>query len=78
MTVTFDKHGGKTKLTMHMVFETAEELDTTVKQFGAIEDAKQTLERLKRAFDDDGSLDVATECGRAAGSAQRCGLTTSG
>jgi hypothetical protein len=46
MTVTFDEQGGKTKLTMHMVFEAAAERDTTVKQFGAIEGAKQTFERV--------------------------------
>lgn len=46
VTVTFDEQGGKTKLTMRMLFETAAERDKVVKEFGAIEGAKQTLERL--------------------------------
>ncbi len=46
VTVTFDKQGGKTKVTMRMLFETAEEHDNVVKVFGAIEGAKQTFERL--------------------------------
>lgn len=48
MTVIFDEQGGKTKLTMRMLFETAAEHDKAVKVFGAIEGAKQTLERLKQ------------------------------
>jgi uncharacterized protein YndB with AHSA1/START domain len=47
MTVTFDEQGGRTKLTMRMVFETAAEHDTAVKTFGAVEGAKQTLGRLE-------------------------------
>jgi len=46
-TVTFEDEGSKTKLTMHTVFETAEELDYAVEKFGAIEGAKQTLSRLE-------------------------------
>jgi uncharacterized protein YndB with AHSA1/START domain len=46
MTVTFEEQGGKTKLTMRMLFETAAEHDQAVKVFGAIEGAKQTLKRL--------------------------------
>jgi len=34
--VTFAEHGGKTKLTMQMLFESAAERDKTV-EFGAIE-----------------------------------------
>jgi uncharacterized protein YndB with AHSA1/START domain len=45
-TVTFEEQGGRTKVTMFMVFETAQERDTTVKVFGAIEGAKQTFARL--------------------------------
>lgn len=37
---------GKTRLTARMVFPTAEARDFVVKQFGAIEGGKQTLERL--------------------------------
>lgn len=47
-TATFDEQGGKTKLTMRMVFDTAAERDRTVQVFGAIEGAKQTLERLNQ------------------------------
>ena len=45
-TATFDEHGGKTTVTMRMLFETAAERDRTVKVFGAVEGAKQTLGRL--------------------------------
>ncbi len=37
---------GKTKLTIRMVFPSTKERDFTVKEFGALEGAKQTLERL--------------------------------
>ncbi|MGC9942246.1 MAG: SRPBCC family protein [Verrucomicrobiota bacterium] len=36
----------KTKVTLHLVFATADERNFVVKEFGAIEGAKQTLERL--------------------------------
>jgi uncharacterized protein YndB with AHSA1/START domain len=45
-TVTFEDAGGKTKLTMRMVFATADEREHVVKKFGAVEGAKQTFERL--------------------------------
>ena len=45
-TVTFAKEGGKTRLTLRMVFETAEERNTVVEKYGAVEGGKQTLERL--------------------------------
>ena len=45
-TVTFEDQGGKTKLTMRMLFETTEERERVVKVFGAIEGAKQTFARL--------------------------------
>lgn len=47
MTVTFDKQGGKTKVTMRMLFEAAAEHDKAVKVFGAVEGAKQSLGRLE-------------------------------
>jgi uncharacterized protein YndB with AHSA1/START domain len=37
---------GKTKVTIHMVFPTAADRETVVKEYGAIEGGKQTLERL--------------------------------
>jgi len=37
---------GKTRLTIHMVFPTAEARDRVVREFGAIEGGKQTLARL--------------------------------
>lgn len=45
-TVTFEDLGGKTRLTMSAVFPTAEERDRVVKEFGAVEGAKQTLGHL--------------------------------
>jgi len=45
-TVEFKKEGNKTALTMTMVFNSAEELQRVVKEYGAIEGAKQTLARL--------------------------------
>jgi uncharacterized protein YndB with AHSA1/START domain len=46
VTVTFEDQGGKTTLTMQMVFETAAERDKTVQLFNAVEGQKQTLARL--------------------------------
>jgi uncharacterized protein YndB with AHSA1/START domain len=46
MTVTFDEQGGKTHLIMRMVFDTAALHEHVVKTFGAVEGAKQTLDRL--------------------------------
>jgi uncharacterized protein YndB with AHSA1/START domain len=46
-TWTFDEiAAGKTKVTLRMVFPSASERDFVVKEFGAIEGGKQTLERL--------------------------------
>jgi uncharacterized protein YndB with AHSA1/START domain len=42
-TVSFENENGKTKLTMQMVFESAEELEKVAKKFGAVEAAKQTF-----------------------------------
>lgn len=46
-TVTFEEQGGKTRLTMRMVFSSPEEFEHVVKVYGAIEGGKQTLERLE-------------------------------
>jgi uncharacterized protein YndB with AHSA1/START domain len=46
VTVTFAAHGGKTHLTMRMLFTSAASRDHVVKKYGAIEGANQTLERL--------------------------------
>jgi uncharacterized protein YndB with AHSA1/START domain len=45
-TVTFAEEGAKTKLTMRMLFRSAEERDAVVKTYHAIEGANQTLDRL--------------------------------
>jgi uncharacterized protein YndB with AHSA1/START domain len=45
-TVIFEEQGAKTKLSMRMVFETAELRDKTDKQFKAVEGLKQTIGRL--------------------------------
>ncbi len=47
-TWTFDavEGGKKTKVTMRMAFPSAAERDLIVKEYGAIEGGKQTLERL--------------------------------
>jgi uncharacterized protein YndB with AHSA1/START domain len=45
-TVTFEEQGGKTKLTMRLLFPTAADRDRVVKQFNAIEGGNQTLDRL--------------------------------
>ncbi|MGH6848297.1 MAG: SRPBCC family protein, partial [Methylocella sp.] len=46
VTVTFEDHGGKTKLTMLMLFPSAAERDRVIDKYGAVEGAIQTLERL--------------------------------
>jgi len=46
VTVNFDEDGSETKVTMKMVFDTAEELERVSREFGAIEGLKQTLTRL--------------------------------
>ncbi|OGG00864.1 MAG: ATPase [Candidatus Glassbacteria bacterium RIFCSPLOWO2_12_FULL_58_11] len=48
VTVTFAGKGGKTELTMRTVFETAAELNRVVKEYGAVEGAKQHLGRLEK------------------------------
>lgn len=45
-TVTFEAEGGKTRVTLRSVFESAAERDRVIKEYGALEGAKQTLKRL--------------------------------
>ena len=45
-TVTFEDLGGKTRLTMRGVFPTIAERDRVTKEYGAVEGATQTLDRL--------------------------------
>jgi uncharacterized protein YndB with AHSA1/START domain len=47
VTVTFEKQGDKTKLTMRSIFESAAELERVVKEYGALEGAKQNIARLE-------------------------------
>ncbi|MEW6603177.1 MAG: SRPBCC family protein [Thermoproteota archaeon] len=46
--VTFDDQDSKTKVTVWMTFESAEERDNVVKKYGAIEGLNQTLGRLEQ------------------------------
>ena len=46
MTTTFEDDGDKTRITMRMVFASAEARDENVREYGSIEGARQTLERL--------------------------------
>lgn len=46
MTVTFAEQGGKTKLTIRMLFGSTAERDKTIES-GAIEGGNQTLDRLE-------------------------------
>ena len=45
VTVTFEEEGGRTRLTLRLVFASAAERDSAV-EFGALEGGNQTLERL--------------------------------
>ncbi|QYR21364.1 SRPBCC family protein [Paenibacillus sp. sptzw28] len=47
VSVTFAGSGTTTELTMQMIFKSDEELEMAVKQYGAIEGAKSTLDRLE-------------------------------
>ena len=47
VTVNFQKQGNKTKLTMRSLFESSEELERVIKEYGAKEGMKQTVDRLK-------------------------------
>jgi uncharacterized protein YndB with AHSA1/START domain len=46
VTVTFEEQGGKTRLTMRLVFPSAEERDFVVEKYGAEEGLNQNLDRL--------------------------------
>jgi uncharacterized protein YndB with AHSA1/START domain len=45
-TATFEKEGGKTRLTVRMIFESAELRDNVAREFGAVEGLNQTIDRL--------------------------------
>lgn len=45
VTITFVEEGGKTRLTMHSTFASSAEFER-VKKFGAVQGAKDTLDRL--------------------------------
>ena len=47
VTVNFEKQGNKTKLTMRSLFESEEELIRVIKEYGAEEGMKQTVNRLE-------------------------------
>lgn len=47
-TVTFVEESGGTRVTMRSLFESAAERDRVVREYGAIEGGKQTLERLAK------------------------------
>ena len=47
VTVTFEAQGDKTLLTMRSVFATAEQRDTVVRDYGAIEGGNQTMNKLE-------------------------------
>ncbi len=47
VTITMEEQGKGTKLTMRMLFNSVEELETTVKKSGAVEGAQSTLSRLE-------------------------------
>ena len=44
--VTFAERGRQTEVTMRMLFPSAEELDRVIREYGALEGAKSTMERL--------------------------------
>lgn len=46
VTVTFEEQGSKTRLTLRMLFLSAQARDTVIKTYGAIEGGQQTLARL--------------------------------
>jgi uncharacterized protein YndB with AHSA1/START domain len=47
VTVTFDDEGGKTKLTMRVLFATAAQRDQVAEEHGAVDGMKQTMDRLE-------------------------------
>jgi uncharacterized protein YndB with AHSA1/START domain len=46
-TVTFGEQGNQTLITIQMLFDTAEQRDKTIKEFGAAEGLKQNLDKLE-------------------------------
>lgn len=48
VTVTFETRGSRTQLTMRLVFPTPEARDFVVREYGAIEGGKQTLNHLEQ------------------------------
>lgn len=44
--ITLDDLGGRTRVTLHSTFQTKEQRDLVVKEYGAVEGGKQTLARL--------------------------------
>lgn len=50
VTVTFAEQDSKTEITMKMLFVSIEELNKAVDQYGAIEGAKSTLDRLEEVL----------------------------
>jgi uncharacterized protein YndB with AHSA1/START domain len=46
VTVSFEDIGGKTKLTMQMLFETAQQRNQVVEKYGAVEGLKQNMDKL--------------------------------
>jgi uncharacterized protein YndB with AHSA1/START domain len=49
--VTFAEDGGNTKLTMRLLFQSAAERETVVKNYNAIEGANQTLDRFSEQLE---------------------------
>ncbi len=47
VTVTFEDLGGRTRLTMRMVFDTAAERQQVIDEFGELQGANETMERLR-------------------------------
>ncbi len=45
-TWTFEALGSKTRVTIHILFPSAHDRDTVIREYGAMEGGKQTLERL--------------------------------
>jgi len=49
-TVTFAEQGAQTEITMQMLFTSSEELKKAIDQYGAIEGARSTLDRLEEVL----------------------------
>ena len=52
VTATFAQEGSQTKVTLRMVFASAEMRDKVVREYGAVEGANQTLDRLAEYLTD--------------------------